>query len=122
MTGKQKPSSKPFIYQSRTEFIMAKLSSINKNERRKKLAVRYADKRSSLKKQINDKTISVDERMQLQFQLQKLPKNSAPERYRNRCGLTGRPRGVWSKFQLCRVLIRDLGSRGLIPGLVKASW
>ena len=101
---------------------MSKVSSVNKNEHCKKLAERTATKRDALRKQIKDRSISVEERIQLQFQMQKLPKNSAPIRYRNRCGITGRPRGVWSKFRLCRVLIRDLGSRGLIPGLIKASW
>jgi small subunit ribosomal protein S14 len=101
---------------------MAKTSSINKNLRRKELAAQYKAKRVSLSKIAKDKTLSFDERLNAQTKLAELPRNSAEVRYRNRCSLTGRPRGVYRKFSLSRIALRDLASWGHIPGLIKSSW
>ncbi|WP_375359108.1 30S ribosomal protein S14 [Candidatus Tisiphia endosymbiont of Neophilaenus lineatus] len=101
---------------------MAKVSSIKKNNRRKKMAQSLYNKRAKLKDKIYDKTLSLEERFSLVMVLAKLPRNSAMNRVRNRCELTGRPRGVYSKFGLSRNKLRDLGSKGLVPGLIKASW
>lgn len=101
---------------------MAKVSSIQKNNRRKKNAQSAYNKRAKLKEKIYDKTLSLEERFSLVMTLAQLPRNSAMTRVRNRCALTGRPRGVYSKFGLSRNKLRELGSKGLIPGLIKASW
>lgn len=101
---------------------MAKLSSINKNNRRLKLAKKFANKRDSLKAIIMDKELPFDERLQAQIKLSALPRNGAKTRHRNRCELTGRARGVYRKFKLSRIKLRELGSFGRIPGLTKASW
>ncbi|WP_316355009.1 30S ribosomal protein S14 [Candidatus Trichorickettsia mobilis] len=101
---------------------MAKVSSINKNNKRKKLAQKFFLKRAKLKDKIYDKNISLEDRFALVMNLAQLPRNSAISRVRNRCELTGRPRGVSRKFSLSRNMIRDLGGKGLLPGVVKASW
>ncbi len=101
---------------------MAKLSSVNKNNRRLKLAKKFANKRGSLKAIIMDKELPFDERLQAQIKLSALPRNGAKTRHRNRCELTGRARGVYRKFKLSRIKLRELGSFGRIPGLTKASW
>ena len=101
---------------------MAKLSSINKNNRRLKMAEKFANKRSSLKAIVMDKELPFDERLQAQIKLSALPRNGAKTRHRNRCELTGRARGVYRKFKLSRIKLRELGSFGRIPGLTKASW
>ncbi|WP_425364214.1 30S ribosomal protein S14 [Candidatus Tisiphia endosymbiont of Hybos culiciformis] len=101
---------------------MAKVSSIKKNNRRRKMAQSLYNKRAKLRDKIYDKTLSLEERFSLVMLLAKLPRNSAMNRVRNRCELTGRSRGVYSKFGLSRNKLRELGSKGLVPGLIKASW
>ena len=101
---------------------MAKLSSVQKNLNRQKLIEKFSNKRKVLKKKIMDKTISIEERLKLQNKLNDLPRNSANIRYRNRCVLTGRTRGVYRKFGLSRIKIRELSMSGDLPGMVKSSW
>ena len=101
---------------------MAKLSSIQKNFNRSRLIKRLSNKRKDLKKKIMDKNISIDERIVFQNKLNELPKNSSSIRYRNRCELTGRSRGVYRKFGLSRIKIRELSMSGDLPGVVKSSW
>lgn len=101
---------------------MAKKSAIEKNKRRMKLVKRFAAKRTALRAQACDESLSPEERFQARLKLAKLPRNSARERVRNRCELTGRPRGTYRKFRLSRMALRELASRGQIPGMVKSSW
>ena len=101
---------------------MAKLSSINKNNRRIKLSDRLLKKRKNLKKIIMDKKISLEERFKAQQKLSKLPRNSAKNRVRNRCQITGRPHGVYRKLKISRIALRKLTLEGKIPGMVKSSW
>ncbi len=101
---------------------MAKLSSVQKNLNRLKLIEKFSNKRKVLKKKIMDKTISIEDRLKLQNKLNDLPRNSANIRYRNRCKLTGRTRGVYRKFGLSRIKIRELSMSGDLPGMVKSSW
>jgi small subunit ribosomal protein S14 len=101
---------------------MAKKSSIEKNNRRKKMIDRFKFKRAALKNVVMDKSVSISERMEAQMRLADLPRNSASNRFRNRCGLTGRPRGYYRKFNLSRIAVRELGNFGEIPGLTKSSW
>ena len=101
---------------------MAKTSSVEKNNRRARMAKQYAAKRAALKAIVMNKELSMEERFAAQIKLAALPRNSAKNRHRNRCELTGRPRGNYRKFKLCRIKLRELGSFGQIPGLIKASW
>ena len=101
---------------------MAKLSAINKNNKRIKLSDKFYKKRSSLKKIIMDKKISLEERFKAQQKLSKMPRNSAKTRVRNRCQITGRPHGVYRKLKISRIALRQLGLEGKIPGMVKSSW
>ena len=101
---------------------MAKLSSINKNERRKKLAKKYAGQYAKLKAIANDESRDETERLIARLKMAELPRNGNPTRIRNRCELTGRPRSVYRKNKLSRIALRELGSKGLVPGLVKSSW
>jgi small subunit ribosomal protein S14 len=101
---------------------MAKKSSIEKNERRRKLAAQYAAKRTRLKEIARDENLSLEERFQAQLKLAELPRNSAPSRIHNRCEITGRPRGYYRKLKMSRLALRELGSSGMIPGMVKSSW
>lgn len=101
---------------------MAKLSSINKNERRKKLVKQYADKYAKLKAIADDKNADETDRLMARLKMAELPRNANPTRVRNRCATTGRPRGYYRKFGLNRIELRDLGNKGLIPGLTKSSW
>ena len=101
---------------------MAKLSSINKNERRKKLVKQYAGKYAALKAKANDQSADEGERLIARLKMAELPRNANPTRIRNRCELTGRPRGNYRKFGLSRIMLRELGNKGLIPGLTKSSW
>ncbi|MDH5187750.1 MAG: 30S ribosomal protein S14 [Rhodospirillaceae bacterium] len=101
---------------------MAKKSSVERNEKRARLAKRFAAKRARLKAVTKDQSISVEERFEAQLKLAQLPRNSALNRVRLRCGITGRPRGNYRKFKLSRIALRDLASRGEIPGMVKSSW
>ena len=101
---------------------MAKLSSINKNERRKKLVKQYAEKFAKLKAIADDESLDETERLMARLKMAELPRNANPTRVRNRCSITGRPRGYYRKFGLNRIELRDLGNKGLIPGLTKSSW
>ena len=101
---------------------MAKKSAIKKNDNRAKLVKKYANKRAALKAIVMNKELPLEERMQAQFKLNELPRNSAANRYRNRCEVTGRPRGYYRKFRMCRNMLREMGSFGQIPGLTKSSW
>jgi len=101
---------------------MAKLSSINKNEKRKKLVARYAPKYAKLKAIAADESLDETERLIARLKMAELPRNANPTRIRNRCELTGRPRAYYRKFRLCRVQLRELANKGLIPGVTKSSW
>ena len=101
---------------------MAKLSSVNKNNRRIKLSDKYFKKRQHLKKIIMNKKLSLEERFKAQQKLSKLPRNSSKTRVMNRCEITGRPHGVYRKLKISRIALRQLGLQGKIPGLVKSSW
>jgi small subunit ribosomal protein S14 len=101
---------------------MAKLSSINKNEKRKKLVKQYAGKFAALKAIANDESLDEGERIMARLKMSTLPRNANPTRVRNRCELTGRPRAYYRKFRLARVMLRDLANKGLIPGVTKSSW
>jgi small subunit ribosomal protein S14 len=101
---------------------MAKTSSIEKNKRRARMAKRYAPKRAKLRAVARDKSASMEERFAATLKLAELPRNSAKIRVRNRCEVTGRPRAYYRKLKMSRIALRELGSKGLIPGLVKSSW
>ncbi len=101
---------------------MAKLSLINRNLKRKKMVEKYANKRAKLINTIHNNSLSIEERIEARTALQLLPRNSCPVRLRNRCELTGRPRGVYSKFGLGRIKLREIAMSGKIPGITKASW
>ncbi len=101
---------------------MAKVSAIENNEKRKKLVKKYASKRAELKAIIKDRNLPIEERFKAQLALAELPRNGAKIRVRNRCGVSGRPRGHYRKLNMSRIALRELGSQGLIPGLVKSSW
>ena len=101
---------------------MAKTSSIEKNNRRKKLSKQFAAKRAKLKALSKDQSVSMEERFSAQLKLAALPRNSSPGRVRNRCEFSGRPRGYYRKLKLCRNQLRELASQGRIPGMVKSSW
>jgi small subunit ribosomal protein S14 len=101
---------------------MAKLSSINKNEKRKKLVARYAGKYARLKAVADDESKDETERLIARLKLAEIPRNGNPTRVRNRCEITGRPRAYYRKFRLCRVQLRELANKGLIPGVTKSSW
>ena len=101
---------------------MAKLSSINKNNRRIKLSDRFFKKRQKLKKIIMNKQLPLEERFKAQQKLSKLPRNSVKTRVMNRCQITGRPHGVYRKLKISRIALRDMASSGKIPGITKSSW
>jgi small subunit ribosomal protein S14 len=101
---------------------MAKKSAVEKNRNRRRMVERYAAKRLELRKLVRDRTRPAEERFEATLLLAELPRNSARVRLRNRCALTGRPRGYHRKFGMSRIALRELGSAGQIPGLVKASW
>ena len=101
---------------------MAKLSAINKNNKRIKISNRYYEKRKKLKKIIMDKKLPLEERFKAQQKLSKLPRNSAKNRVMNRCQITGRPHGVYRKLKISRIALRQLGLQGKIPGMIKSSW
>lgn len=101
---------------------MAKLSLINREEKRAKMVAKFAAKRAALFEQINNAKLSDEERMVARLKLQQLPRNSSPSRQRNRCEQTGRPRGVFRKFGLCRNKLREVAFRGEVPGMTKVSW
>tara|TARA_S200000501_G_scaffold328420_1_gene328330 strand:- start:18 stop:323 length:306 start_codon:yes stop_codon:yes gene_type:complete len=101
---------------------MAKLSSVNKNNRRIKMSDKFLKKRNALKKIIMDKKIPLVDRFKAQQKLSQLPRNSAKIRVRNRCQITGRPHGVYRKLRISRIALRQLGLQGKIPGMIKSSW
>ena len=101
---------------------MAKLSAINKNNKRIKLSNKFYKKRKDLKKIIMNKSLSLEERFKAQQKLSKMPRNSAKNRVMNRCQITGRPHGVYRKLKISRIALRQLGLEGKIPGMVKSSW
>ena len=101
---------------------MAKLSSINKNNKRIKLSDRLFKKREKLKKIVMNKKLPLEERFKAQQKLSKLPRNSAKVRVMNRCQITGRPHGVYRKLKISRIALRDMASAGKIPGMTKSSW
>lgn len=101
---------------------MAKVSLIEREQKRRDMVEKYAAKRAELQAVINDVNASAEDRRAAQLKLQSLPRNSSPVRLRNRCALTGRPRGVFSKFGLARGKLRELMMRGEVPGVTKASW
>jgi len=101
---------------------MAKKSMIEKNNRRRKMAKKFGPRRARLKAIARDKKLPMEERFAAILQLAQLPRNSSATRIRNRCELTGRPRAYYRKHRLSRIALRELGSKGLIPGLVKSSW
>ena len=101
---------------------MAKTSSIQRNLKRIKLVEKFSKKRKELKKIINDKKLPLNERFKAQLKLAKLPRNSSKTRIRNRCEITGRPHGVYRKLKISRIALRELASKGRIPGMTKSSW
>ena len=101
---------------------MAKQSSIQKNNNRKKIVTKYSERRNNLKKQIMKKNLSMEDRFKLQSKLNDLPRDSSNIRVRNRCEITGRTRGVYRKFGLSRIKLRELTMSGSLPGVVKSSW
>lgn len=101
---------------------MAKKAIVNRNNKRHKTVLKYAERRKSIFERIKDQSLSEDERYEARLELQALPKNSSPVRLRKRCSITGRSRGVYSKFGLGRSKLRDIAMSGKIPGIIKASW
>jgi small subunit ribosomal protein S14 len=101
---------------------MAKTSSIERNEKRRRLANKFAARRAKLKAIALDETLPLEERFSARLKLAELPRNSAPSRVRNRCEVTGRPRAYYRKLKMSRIALRELASRGQIPGMVKSSW
>ena len=101
---------------------MAKLSLINRDLKRAAMVKKYAKKRADLQAVIADQSVSEEERYQARLKLQQLPRDASPTRIRNRCAITGRPRGTYRKFGLARSKLREMAMRGEVPGIVKASW
>lgn len=101
---------------------MAKLALKNREDKRRKLVAKYAAKRAALVAKVGDQSLGEEERDSARFALQQLPRNANPTRLRNRCALTGRPRGYFRKFGLCRNMLREAAMRGDVPGITKASW
>ena len=101
---------------------MAKLAVINRGEKRRKIVKKYAKKRAELVAVVGDQSRSIEERFEARLKVQALPRNSSPVRLRNRCEMTGRPRGVYRKFGLGRGKLREFALRGEVPGMIKASW
>jgi small subunit ribosomal protein S14 len=101
---------------------MAKTSSVEKNNRRRKLAKKFGGKRARLKAIATNKTLPMEERFTAQLKLAQLPRNSSPNRIRNRCEVTGRPRAYYRKLKMSRLALRELANLGLIPGMTKSSW
>jgi small subunit ribosomal protein S14 len=101
---------------------MAKKSSVDKNTRRRRMAKQFAGRRARLKAIARDKTKPMEDRFAAALKLAELPRNSSATRIRNRCEMTGRPRAVYRKHKLSRIALRELGAKGLIPGLLKSSW
>ena len=101
---------------------MAKTSMVERNKKRRRLADKFKTKRTRLKAIAADRNVPAEERFAARLRLAELPRNSSPTRIRNRCELSGRPRGYYRKLKMSRIALRELGSQGLIPGMVKSSW
>ena len=101
---------------------MAKTSQINRDERRKKLITKYAERRAALRKKLKDQNASIDDKLEAQKKFSKLPRNSCPTRLKRRCKVSGRARGYYRKFGISRIALRDLGLKGQLPGVRKSSW
>jgi small subunit ribosomal protein S14 len=101
---------------------MAKTSAVERNDKRKRLAKKFASKRARLKAIATDESAPLEERFEARLKLAALPRNSAPSRVRNRCEVTGRPRAYYRKLRMSRIALRELASRGQVPGMVKSSW
>ncbi len=101
---------------------MAKTSQVLRDERRKKLIAKFAEKRQELRKRLNDQRTSVDEKLQIQEEFAKLPRNSCPTRLNRRCAISGRSRSYYRKFGISRIALRELALRGQLPGMRKSSW
>ena len=101
---------------------MAKKSSIERNLKRRRMAKSFSGRRARLKETANDRMLPAEERYAARLKLAQLPRNSSPVRIRNRCDLTGRPRGFYRKLRMSRIALRELSSQGLVPGMVKSSW
>ncbi len=101
---------------------MAKKSMVEREKKRQRLVAKYAAKRAELKEIANDEALPMEERFKARLKLAKLPRNSAPSRLHNRCQLTGRPHAYYRKLKISRIMLRELGSKGQLPGLVKSSW
>ncbi len=101
---------------------MAKKSMVERNDKRKRMVKKYANKRAALLAIANDSTLANEDRFKARLKLAELPRNSAKNRIRNRCGVSGRPRGYYRKLNMSRIALRELGSQGLIPGMTKSSW
>ncbi len=101
---------------------MAKKSAVERDKKRRRLVKNHAAKRARLKAIAADTSLPMEERFAARLKLAQLPRNSAPSRIRNRCGVTGRPRGYYRKLNMSRISLRDMASEGLIPGMVKSSW
>ncbi len=108
--------------QMENRLAMAKKSAIEKNRRRRRIVAKFSAKRNTLRAIANDQELPAEERFEARLKLSQLPRNSAPTRIRNRCEMTGRPRGVYRKYKMSRISLRDLASTGRIPGMVKSSW
>ena len=101
---------------------MAKKSAVEKNNKRRRMVTKYAERRAALKAMVSDKTTTLEERFNAQLKLNELPRGASATRVRNRCEVTGRPRAYYRKLKLSRITLRNFGNRGLIPGMVKSSW
>ena len=101
---------------------MAKLSQVLRDQRRKVLIEKYAEKRAELRKRLNDANVSIEEKLEIQEQFAKLPRNSCPTRLNRRCSISGRSKGYYRKFQISRIALRDLALKGQLPGVRKSSW
>jgi small subunit ribosomal protein S14 len=101
---------------------MAKTSQILRDQKRIKMIAKYAERRAALRKKLNDKNVSIDEKLEVQKKFAKLPRNSCPTRLKRRCKVTGRSRAYYRKFGISRIAMRDLGLKGQLPGLRKSSW
>ena len=101
---------------------MAKLSQVLRDQRREVLIKKHAEKRAELRKRLNDQNVSIEEKLEIQQQFAKLPRNSCPTRLNRRCKISGRSRGYYRKFQISRIALRELALRGFLPGVRKSSW
>ena len=101
---------------------MAKRSAVERNKKRKRMVAKYAEKRAALKVAAKDESLAMEDRFAARLKLAELPRNSSASRVRNRCELSGRPRGYYRKLKLSRIALRDLASSGQVPGMVKSSW